>query len=98
MRPRPLADHVADWHAYLLAKGSTRQHADLSRNRVARIIELARLGRISELTPSKVQAAIKAIRDTGISLRSIHHYTERSRDSPDGCGGRTGKRRTRWPT
>ncbi len=76
---KPLASHVADWHAYLLAKGSTRQHADLSRNRISRIIELARLGRISELTPSKVQAALKAIRDTGVSLRSIHHYTRASK-------------------
>jgi integrase len=72
---RPLADHVRDWHAYLLAKESTGQHADLSRNRVARVIELARVDRILALAPSKIQAALKAIRDTGISLRSIHHYT-----------------------
>ena len=39
---RPLADHLTDWHAYLTDKGSTRQHALLSRNRATRIIELAR--------------------------------------------------------
>jgi integrase len=72
---RPLADHLADWHAYLLGKGSTRQHADLSRNRVARLIDLARAKRISHLAPSRVQAALKAVRDDGASLRSIHHYT-----------------------
>src|SRR5579883_356020 len=72
---RPLVDHLADWHSYLTAKGSTRQHALLSRNRAGRVIELARVDRISALAPSKVQAALKAIRDTGVSLRSIHHYT-----------------------
>lgn len=72
---RPLAEHLADWHAYLIGKGSTPKHADLTRNRVARVIELAKARRISELTPSRVQAALKAIRDTGISLRSVHHYT-----------------------
>src|SRR5262245_31174339 len=74
---RPLADHLADWHAYLTAKGSTRQHALLSRNRVRRLIDLAGVARVSELVPSRIQAAIKAIREgaEGVSLRSAHHYT-----------------------
>ncbi len=72
---RPLADHLADWHSYLTAKGSTRQHALLSYNRASRIIALARIERLSELAPSIIQAALKAIRDTEISLRSIRHYT-----------------------
>src|SRR5512135_181628 len=36
---------------------------------------LARAKRISDLAPSKVQAALKAIRESGVSLRSVHHYT-----------------------
>jgi integrase len=72
---RPVADHLADWHAYLIGKGSTQQHADLSRNRVARLIALARARRISDLAPSRIQAALKAVRDDGASLRSVHHYT-----------------------
>ena len=62
---RALADHLADYHAYLIGKGTTRQHSDLSRNRVARLIDLARAGRISDLIPSRVQAALKAVRDKG---------------------------------
>ena len=42
---------------------------------MARLIELARARRISDLAPSRIQAALKAIRDEGISLRSVHHYT-----------------------
>ncbi len=65
--------------------GSTINHANLSRNRVARLIELARAKKISDLTPSRVQAALKGVRDKGVrdhenrakggSLRSVHHYT-----------------------
>src|SRR5215467_4038131 len=46
---RPLADHVGDWHGDLLAKGATPDHAELSRARVARVIELAKVDRISAL-------------------------------------------------
>jgi hypothetical protein len=72
---RPLTTHIKDWHAYLLAKGATRDHAELSQARVTRLIELARIGRISELTPSKAQAALKAIHDAGAALRTVCHYT-----------------------
>ena len=44
---------------------------------MARLIELARARRISDLSPSRIQAALKTIRDgdEGVSLRSVHHYT-----------------------
>ena len=72
---RPLAGHLADWHAFMIGKGSTAKHADLSKNRATRVAELAKAGRLSDLTPSRVQAALKAVRDDGGSLRSVHHYT-----------------------
>ena len=37
---RSLADHLADFHAYLIGKGATTNHANLTRNRVARLIDL----------------------------------------------------------
>jgi hypothetical protein len=69
---RLLTDHLADWHAYLIGKGATKAHADLSRARVGRLINVARARRVSDLTPSRVQAALKTIRDGGLSLRTIH--------------------------
>ncbi len=72
---RTLADHLADFHAYLIGKESTEAHANLTRNRVARLIDLARARRVSDLAPSRVQAALKTVRDGGVSLRSVHHYT-----------------------
>jgi hypothetical protein len=95
---RTLAEHLADWHAYLIGKGSTRQHADLSRNRVARLIELARARRISDLAPSKIQAALKAVRDDArLCVPSITTCV-RSRRSPDGSGVMAAPERTRWRT
>jgi integrase len=68
-------DHLADWHCYLTAKGATRQHALLSRNRAHHVIELARIWKLFDLSPGKIQTVLKAVRDDGASLRSIHHYT-----------------------
>ena len=95
---RPLAAHLADWHAYLVGKGSTAQHATLSRNRVARLVELGRAARISELSPSRAQAALKAVRDGGASLRSVHHYTRAVKGFSRCSGGTAGSARTPWPT
>jgi len=72
---RSLSDHLADWHAFLVGKGATANHATLSRNRVARLVESSRSRRLADLSPSRVQAALKAVRDDGASLRSVHHYT-----------------------
>ena len=69
-----LADHLTAWHTFLVGKGGTQSHADLSRNRVARLLDLAQAQKLSDLTPSKIQGALKALRDGGLSLRSIHHH------------------------
>ena len=55
---RPLADHLADFHAYLIAKGATADHAELVKSRCARIIDLARFKRPTDLSPSRFLAAL----------------------------------------
>ena len=72
---RPLADHVREWHAFLVDQNLTTNHASLTRNRVSRLVELAKAARPSDLSPSRVQAALRAVCDGGASLRSVHHYT-----------------------
>jgi integrase len=69
-----LADHLKEYHDYLIGKGATQAHADLTHARVARLIELGRARRVSDLTPSRIQTALKMIRDEGKSLRTVHHY------------------------
>jgi integrase len=72
---RPLCEHVRDWHKDLLARGATPAHAELSRARVTRVLELAGLNRISAVSPSRIQAALKAVRDAGAALQTVRHYT-----------------------
>jgi len=55
---RTLVDHLADSHAFLSGKGSTPQHASLTRNRVARLIKLSSARTVSQLTPSRIQSAL----------------------------------------
>ena len=71
---RSLADHLSDWHAHLIAKGGTIKHAAHCRSRAARLVELAGARRISDLSPSRVQSALKAVRDEGAALRTVHHH------------------------
>lgn len=71
---RPILDHLDEWRAHLVAKGGTLNHANLSRNRAARILGSAKAKRTPDLTPSKVQAALKDIRETGLSAASVGHH------------------------
>ncbi len=71
---RLAVEHLNDWHAYLLGKGSTVEHARLSRNRVERILCLGKIPRLKDLSPSRVTTALKLIRDDGASLQSVRHY------------------------
>ena len=69
---RSLQEHLADFHAWLLAKGNTPKHANLARTHIARVTDLCGADRISDLTPSAVQKSIGAIRDLGRSLRTCN--------------------------
>jgi integrase len=50
---RPLADHLADWHAHLLAEGHTSKHAGLSLERVRRVVSLIKGTALAEIAPSR---------------------------------------------
>jgi len=64
--------HLADYHAALLAKGVTRDHADLVRTRANKVLRLAKAERISQLSPSAVQGAVAAVREKGLSLQTCN--------------------------
>lgn len=70
---KPILDHLANFHADLLAKGVTDKHAYLVRSRASKVTETARITEIGELIPSKVQQAIAIIRDSGRSLQTCNH-------------------------
>lgn len=72
---KPLVDHIEDYHNYLEARGSSKDHAPTVRARATKIIELGRMARISDITPSRFQSALAAVRANGAALRTVHHYT-----------------------
>ncbi|HUS95373.1 MAG TPA: hypothetical protein VMX97_01395, partial [Hyphomicrobiaceae bacterium] len=64
--------HLADFHAALLAKGVTIERAELVRTRAAKVLLLCKADRISKISPSAVQTAIGAIRESGLSLQTCN--------------------------
>jgi integrase len=72
---RPLCEHLNDWKAYLLGKGSSLRHANEGHARVVKLMADAEATRLSDLTLSRVQAALAIMKDEGLSLRTVHHYT-----------------------
>ncbi len=66
--------HLSEFHAAIEAKGATAKHAFEVRGKAVRIIERCGAERISDLTPSAVQATIQALRDDDLSLQTCNHY------------------------
>lgn len=58
---RPLRDHLAEWHAHLIAKGGTAKHADLMLDRARRVAAVVRGASVGEIDPPK--SARKADRE-----------------------------------
>ena len=71
---RDLADHLKDFHAYLVAKGGTAKHGVVSTNRARKVLRLARIKRISDLTLSKAQSALAMLRSEGLGQETINHH------------------------
>src|SRR5262245_47050655 len=55
---RPLADHLADWHRDMLARGKTVRHADQYRERAGKLAALIRGARLSDLEPGRRPEAL----------------------------------------
>jgi integrase len=70
---KPIGKHLDDFHSHLTAKGDTPKHAHMIRAHVARIVGQARIDRISGLSPSSVQSALKTLHDGGRSLQTCNH-------------------------
>ena len=72
---RPLADHLSEFKADILARGGTALHAETTGHRCTAAIEAAGIERIGELTPRAVNAAISKLESQGgLSAASVAHY------------------------
>jgi integrase len=86
---KPLADHVEDWKAALLAKGNTSEYAALSANRVKRIVADCRLTTVADVSASRVQTFLAGLRQDsknakgkihrGIGAASFNYYLRDAR-------------------
>jgi integrase len=70
----PLADHLAAFRDALAAEGNTRGHVGMTFRRAERVLNLAKVRRISELSLSKALGALPALRDAGLNKESVNHH------------------------
>ncbi len=59
---KPLYEHVGDYRADLLAKGSKADYADLVALRLHQVLDVSKIALWSDITPSRVRFAIDRIR------------------------------------
>lgn len=72
---RPLAAHLADFRRSLDAKGGTKRHPAVTESRALRVLELARVKRIGELTLSRVVEAMGRLRELDdAAAETINHH------------------------
>jgi integrase len=71
---KPLSSHLDDFRKALADKGNTNKHIDLFVARARRVVDIAKQDRLSDLTASRVQAALAALRGEGRSLATCNHH------------------------
>src|SRR3954465_11820931 len=72
---RPLADHLDDYQAHLIDKGTPgRKHPLVTRRRVEKVLALAAIRKVSDLSLSKVQGGLARLRADGFSVQTINHH------------------------
>ena len=71
MATRPLTDHIEDWYESTLAKGRTKEHAELFKVRVAKIFAGCNFARFADIDELAVQHWVA--RNTG-SAQTRNHY------------------------
>src|SRR5262249_43384616 len=70
---RPITEHVDDFVTSLRAAGRNTQHVDQTARYVREILDLARVERLPDLTPSRVVAGIEAFKVKGIIPPNVKH-------------------------
>ncbi len=65
----PLAEHLEAWRLYLLGKGASKRHANEGYARVVKLMSLAKATHLSDLTLTRMQAALASLRDWRVGCR-----------------------------
>ena len=75
-RKKPLSEHLRDFKASLMNKGTTEKHACLVYNRAKAVIESCNFTYISDVSASKTQRYLAERRRDGLSIRSSNFYLQ----------------------
>lgn len=73
---KPLAEHLADFEQFLLAKGNTDKHVRQVVSRARRIITGCKFIHWTDIAASKVQRYLVELRDRGISAQTFNFYLQ----------------------
>ena len=70
---KALTEHLTDWLSYMRAKSLTERHATTMHHHALRIFTACKAKFLSDIRPAKVQVAIAAGKDAGLSLQTCNH-------------------------
>lgn len=70
----PLAEHVDDWLAGVLADGTLASHAATMKARVLALAKAAGWSRVSHIDADSCRKALAALQDGGLSAQTRNHY------------------------
>jgi len=75
-RKKPLAEHLNEFKASLVNKGTTEKHACLVHNRTKAVIENCKFVFMADVSASRVQRYLAERRREGLSIRSSNFYLQ----------------------
>jgi hypothetical protein len=71
---RPIQDHIHEFIAGMESKGCDSKHVRSTRYYLERVVTLAHIERVGDLTPSLVMQAVSALKANGLSARGVNAY------------------------
>ena len=71
---RSLENHIAEYHSHLTAKGVKPKHARQMVLYARHVAREAKIDRLTDLDPGRVQEALKTFRDEGLSLETVNRH------------------------
>ena len=71
---QPLTSHLDDFRAVLRARGNTPNYVNMTLERIRALTDALGCKKLSDLAPSKVQAALGDLHGEGKSLYTCQHY------------------------
>jgi len=75
-RKRSLLEHIDDWRAALIAKGTTTKHADLLKARTIRLCNDAGFRYWTDLSADRTQRHLADMKEKDTSLQTVNFYLQ----------------------